>query len=183
MHVPTHILSGWVLGNVVPLRPVERLCCMIAATVPDVDGLGIVFGERAYQDWHHVAAHNLPFCVLSSGLLAGISRTTWHRRAGLFAVYALAFHAHLLMDYYGSGPGWPIVYLWPLSDTAGQLVNWQSWELSSWQNTLVAGLLLAITVCIAAVKRRTPLEVLMPSLDAKFTGRVEAPGSNHTDHA
>ncbi|MDB5327590.1 MAG: hypothetical protein JWM57_3159, partial [Phycisphaerales bacterium] len=33
MHIPTHILSGWVVGNACPLRPGERLACMIAATV------------------------------------------------------------------------------------------------------------------------------------------------------
>lgn len=169
MHVPTHILSGWVLGNLFPLTPRERLCTMIAATVPDLDGLGIVFGDRVYQDWHHVACHNLPFCAIACGALAVFARRKMLGRLGVFSIYVVAFHLHLLMDYYGSGPGWPIVYFWPFSSF--KFVNWQSWELSSWQNTLAAGVMLAITIGIAVVQKRTPLEVLMPSLDAKFTGR------------
>lgn len=38
MHIPTHIMSGWVIANCVPLTPRERLACMIIATVPDIDG-------------------------------------------------------------------------------------------------------------------------------------------------
>ena len=175
MHIPTHILSGWVLGNLFPLTPRERLGAMIAATVPDLDGLGIVFGERAYQDWHHVACHNLPFCLIACGVLAALSRRIGIGLIGLFLLYGALFHLHLLMDYYGSGPGWPIVYLWPFSSF--KFVNWQSWELSSWQNTLAAGVLLAITIGIAAMRKLTPLEVLMPSLDAKFTGRSTSAAS------
>ena len=169
MHIPTHILSGWVGGNAFPLRPGERLACMIAATIPDFDGVGIILGENAYQRWHHMACHNLPFCILASGILAAIGQKSAARRAAMFVLYAGLFHLHLLMDYFGSGPGWPIVYLWPLSNF--RFVNWQAWELSSWQNTVAAGVLLAITVAIAIVRKRTPLEVLMPSLDAKLVDR------------
>ena len=46
MHIPTHILSGWCIGNVLPLNGRERLFCMVAASVADFDGLGIIFGEE-----------------------------------------------------------------------------------------------------------------------------------------
>lgn len=173
MHVPTHILSGWVVANAFPLRPRERLLAMTAATAPDLDGVSYVFGERTYQDWHHVACHNLPFCVLTGVAFASLSRRPAPGRLGLLALYAGLFHLHLLMDYWGSGPGWPIVYFWPVSRFA--FVNWRAWELTSWQNTLTAGVLLAVTVAIAAVTKRTPLELLMPSLDAKLTGRETPP--------
>ena len=169
MHIPTHILSGWVVANVFPLRPGERLCGMIAAAIPDLDGIGIVLGQDAYQRWHHVVCHNLPFGIIVSCVLAGFSRRSNAGRLAIFGLYLLLFHLHLVMDYFGSGPGWPIVYLWPFSDF--RLVNWQAWELASWQNTLTAAVLLAITVAIAIVKRRTPLEVLMPSLDAQLVRR------------
>ena len=143
---------------------------MVAATVPDLDGVSRVFGERAFQDWHHVACHNLPFCVLTSGIFATLGRRPALGRLGPFALYAGLFHLHLLMDYWGSGPGWPIVYFWPFGRWA--VVNWRAWELTSWQNTLTAGVLLAITVAIAVVKKRTPLERLMPSLDAKLVART-----------
>ncbi|HEX8322611.1 MAG TPA: metal-dependent hydrolase [Tepidisphaeraceae bacterium] len=169
MHIPTHILSGWVVGNAVPLNPRERLFCMIAASVADLDGLGIVLGESMYQRWHHVVCHNLPFCVLVSGILVALSRRPALGRILLFSLYVGLFHLHLLMDYYGSGPGWPIVYLWPFSNF--RFMNWQAWELSSWQNTLTAGVLLAITAAVAWWRKRTPLEVLMPSLDQKLVGQ------------
>ncbi|MGC4031372.1 MAG: metal-dependent hydrolase [Tepidisphaeraceae bacterium] len=177
MHIPTHILSGWVLGNAVPMNARERLFCMIAATVPDVDGLGIVFGNELYQRWHHVAAHNLPFCMIVCGVMAALTPRPVIGRAWRFLVYGIAFHLHLLMDYFGSGPGWPIDYLWPLHGL--RFVNWQAWELSSWQNTTAAAVLLAVTAVIAILKRRTPLELLMPSLDAKLVHRPIVAGDEN----
>ena len=36
MHIQTHILSGWVIGNALRLSPRERLFCMVAnAMLPD----------------------------------------------------------------------------------------------------------------------------------------------------
>lgn len=169
MHIPTHILSGWVAANGLPLRPGERLRAMIAATLPDLDGVGIVAGDAAYQRWHHVACHNLPFCILVSVTLAAFGRRAWPARLGLAVFYAGLFHLHLLMDYFGSGPGWPIVYFWPFNDF--RLVNWNAWELSSWQNTTAAAALLLATVWIGWRFKRTPLEVLMPSLDQKLVGQ------------
>jgi len=102
VHIPTHILSGWVIGNCFPLSPAQRLGCMIAATIPDVDGFG-----------------------------------------------------------------WPIVYLWPFSDF--KFVNWDAWDLSSWQNRVTGFALIAITVLIGWQARRTPIEVLYPRLDRMLT--------------
>jgi inner membrane protein len=170
VHIPTHILSGWVIGNAFPLSPRERLACMIAASAADLDGLGIVLGDAAYQRWHHVAFHGLPFCTLAAvALTAWLCRGTLMRRIGVGALLLAIGHVHLAMDYVGSGPGWPIAYLYPFSDF--RFVNWQSWELSSWQNQVSALVLLLITIAIAWRARRTPLEVLMPSLDAKLTRR------------
>ena len=165
MHVPTHILSGWVAANAFPLTAAERLGCMIAASIADLDGLGIIFGEATYQRWHHVVCHNLPFGLLSAAVTALIT-TRGIRRLPVAGLYLALFHLHLLMDYWGSGPGWPITYWWPFSDF--RLVNWRGWELSSWQNTLAAAVLLGMTVLIAVTRRRTPLERLMPSLDRQL---------------
>lgn len=172
MHVPTHIMSGWVIANCVPLTPRERLACMIISTAPDLDGLGILFGRDAYDRWHHVACHGLPFGLLATIVLVMIFSQGTLRRLAVAGVLLICFHAHLLMDYYGSGPGWPIVYWFPFSDF--RFVNWESWDLSSWQNTLAAGVLLVWTIAIARVAKRTPLEVLMPSLDAKLVRKTRA---------
>lgn len=177
MHIPTHILSGWVVGNCFLLTPAQRLGCMIAASVADLDGLGIVgrpFGHAdPYDLYHHVLGHNLPVCVIASVSLAGI--TARSRRAGVLValLYAAIFHLHLLMDDYGSGPGWPIMYAWPFSDF--KFVNWHAWELSSWQNSMTGLVLIAITVLIAWRARRTPLEVLYPSLDRKLVRQPAPP--------
>lgn len=165
MHIPTHILSGWIVGNALPFTARERLFCMLAASLADLDGIGFFFGEEAYWLLHHKAGHNVFFGALLAGGFAAFSS----RKAIAFAAYLFCFHLHLLMDYYGSGPGWAIHYLWPL-DPRGWKTG-DAWELSSWQNRVAFGVLLAITVAIAWRARRTPLELLAPRLDARWTGR------------
>jgi hypothetical protein len=110
MHVPTHLMSGWCVGNLFRLTARERLLCMAAATVADLDGVTYLFGQNAYWDYHHVVCHNLLFAVLvSAGFAAFSAYRLWS-----FFVYLLAAHLHLVLDYYGSGPGWPIAYGWPV---------------------------------------------------------------------
>lgn len=169
MHIPTHILSGWCVGNLFALSPGQRLCCMIAAAAADVDGVGIVFGEEAYWALHHKLGHNVFFGLLLS---AGLTISSRRRRGGLFLLYLLLFHLHLLMDYFGSGPGWMIHYLWP-ADHRGWKTD-LAWPLSSWQNYLAFGVLLAWTVLIARKRRRTPLEMLAPRLDGILLRRPSA---------
>jgi inner membrane protein len=168
LHIQTHIMSGWCLANLVPgLTARERLLAMVAASVADVDGLGIVFGEKYYQDYHHVLGHNLLFAGVVSLVFAALST---HRVVGFGLYFALA-HLHLLMDLYGSGPGWPICYWWPFRHGPGDCwVNWGAWEFYSWQNISAAFGMLAWTVGIAVVCRRTPLEAIMPELDRRLVG-------------
>ena len=167
MHIPTHILSGWVVGNALPLGPRGRLFCMLAAALPDVDGVGFFFGEEAYWRLHHIVGHNVFFgIVLSVGLAVGSTS----RRALAFVAYLACFHLHLLMDFYGSGPGWAIHYFWPLD--GGGFSTIDAWPLDSWQNRVAFAALLAWTIGIAVRRRRTPLESIAPRLDAKLTGRA-----------
>ena len=70
MHIPTHILSGWVVANLLPIGRRERLFCMIAATIPDIDGLGIIVSEHWYTQFHHILGHNLLFGLIVSSVLA-----------------------------------------------------------------------------------------------------------------
>jgi hypothetical protein len=161
MHIPTHILSGWCIGNCFGFTPRERLLCMIAASIADIDGLGFFFSEEVYWRLHHSLGHNVFF-----GVMAALAMAVWSKRwATAFAVYVGLFHLHLLMDYFGSGPGWLIHYLWPLSEA-----GWKThlvWNLFSWQNLMAAGILLAWTGVIAYVARRTPLELIAPRLDRR----------------
>jgi hypothetical protein len=83
-----------------------------------------------------------------------------------FALYLSLVHLHLLMDSFGSGIGWTITYLWPFSSR--EFYNNWCWDFFSWQNQLAGLAFIAWTIVIAAVQRRTPLEVPMPSLDRQI---------------
>lgn len=136
---------------------------MLAASLPDLDGLGILVSEELYWRFHHFAGHNVFFGLLLSVGFAAFSS----KRPLCFVAYLLCFHLHLLMDYVGSGPGWMIHYLWP-ANSYGIKTDY-GWPLDSWQNRVAFALLLLATVAIAYWRRITPLELLAPRLDRRLT--------------
>lgn len=154
------------MANLVPgLTPRERCLAMVAASVADLDGLGILFGDKYYQDYHHILGHNLLCATVVSLVLAAFCT----HRAVAFGLYFALGHLHLVLDYYGSGPGWPICYWWPFRRGHEHcFFNWGAWEFYSWQNISAAFALVGWTVLIAIIQRRTPLEALMPELDRKI---------------
>jgi inner membrane protein len=168
MHIPTHIMSGWCVGNLFNLTPRERLMCMAAASLEDLDGFGAVLGTNSdvYQRFHHNLCHNLTFVTLVAIVFAIVSR---HRIKALL-IYFFLGHLHLLMDYFGSGPGWGIRYFWPFDRYA--YVNPHAWEFFSWQNITTTGVFLIWTIVIAARKGRTPLELITPDLDRRLVSWV-----------
>jgi hypothetical protein len=170
MHIPTHILSGWCIGNLLPLNGRERLFCMIAAGAADFDGLGILFGEETYWDFHHKLGHNVFFAVLLSGVLASLSSRKWLA----FEVFFVLAHLHLVLDYVGSGPGWPLYYLWPVSNM--ETFNPRAWPFFSWQNIATAYVLVGWAIWIAWRDGRTPLECLMPRLDRQLVAMLQRRG-------
>jgi inner membrane protein len=163
VHVQTHILSGWCVGNLLPINARQRLFCMIAASIADIDGLGILFSQELYWDYHHKFGHCAIFGVIVCAALAAFSQ----KRLFSFAIYLALFHLHLLLDVLGSGTGWAIYYFWPIS-SYGINISW-GWELYSWQNITTFALLLIWTIWIAIRFRRTPLEAIMPNLDRQLT--------------
>jgi hypothetical protein len=175
MHIPTHILSGWCIGNLLPLTPRERFFCMIAAAGADLDGVGYAISEELYWDYHHKLGHCAAFGVLSAAAMAWFSR----RRMLAFVVYLSLFHLHLVLDYFGSGPGWPIYYGWPVSDREWE--NPRAWAFFSWQNIGAAFALLAWTAWIAVRYRRTPLERIKPSLERKAIAWIDRRRGARTD--
>ena len=187
MHVQTHILSGWCIANLVPrLTPRERLLSVMAASLADLDGLTIALGQEAYWYTHHVLGHNLAYGLVLSALLAAF--TTRGLRTTGFVLYLALYHLHLVMDYYGSGPGWGIAYLWPFSP-----VQWRradAWAFYSWQNISAAGAMVAWAVLVVYLRGRTPLEAVMPNLDRQLVGllgarppapKIETPPTGTTD--
>lgn len=162
MHTQTHILSGWCAASLFGLTPRERLFCMMAASLADLDGLSAVLGEAAFAEYHHRLSHNLFFALLLAAVLLTLST---HRLKSAL-LYLSLFHLHLLMDHFGSGRSWTIYYLWPASDW--ELKSRHAWPLYSWQNLSTAGALLLWTLLIALHQRRTPLEAIMPHLDRQL---------------
>jgi membrane-bound metal-dependent hydrolase YbcI (DUF457 family) len=178
MHLPTHVLSGWVVASALPgLTPRERGFAMVAATAPDLDGLAIVAGRDAFETYHHVLCHNLFFGLLVTAVL-----TYWspHRRIAA-PLYVGLFHLHLLMDSFGSGRDWGLSYLWPV--VRREWMNPLRWDFFSWQNIVAAYGLLLITVVLAARQGRTPLETVAPALDRRLVdlARRLGLGSRPTD--
>ena len=163
MHVPTHILSGWLCGNLIPsFGPRERFFCMIAASAPDLDGLSLLAGWEMYWDLHHVLLHNLAFAVVLSTLLAFFSRP----RVVAWIVYFALMHLHFLLDLLGSGSDWGVEYFRPFS-----AVSWEipfHWEFLSWQNYAAAFAAIALSFGLIYWKKRTILEYPMPKLNAEI---------------
>ena len=164
MHITTHILSGWVVGNLVSsFGPRERFFCMVAASAPDFDGLSLLGGWDCYCRWHHVVLHNLPFALALSVALAVFSKP----KRVAFPVYLGLVHLHFLMDLLGSGTGWGIAYLWPFSTREYPSFGW---EFFSWQNYLALLLVLAASVGLVYWKKRTIFEYPLPKIDREVTG-------------
>jgi len=162
MHIPTHILSGWCLANCFTLTARERFLAMAAASLADLDGISRIFGEETYWDYHHVVGHGLLFAAVMTIIFTAFST---HRLKAALLYFALT-HVHLVLDYFGSGPNWPIHYLWPLD--MGTVISDRAWPLSSWQNVTAAGVLLLWTLWIARRKGRTPVEWITPDLDRRL---------------
>ncbi len=162
MHIQTHCLIGWNIANLLPLGKRERFFAMLVSIMPDLDVLSKVFGEDAYQDYHHVLSHNLPALTVFALIPACFSRP----KSGCFIFYMLLGHLHLLMDYYGSGEGWSISYLWPFSNR--EFMTGYGWEFYSWQNLTAGGLMIVWMLAIIYFKKRTPLEYIMPKLDRQL---------------
>ena len=167
MHIQTHLLSGWVIANALPLTPRDRALCMAAAVAPDLDGLGIVVSQELYWDLHHKLGHNVFFFAIVALVCAAAGQ---RRGWVLGATFAIGW-LHFAMDYLGSGPGWGLWPWWPVNDLE---VKWAgAWPFYSWQNIGTFVVLLAVTVWIAWRRGRTPLEWLMPRLDRQLVDLLQ----------
>jgi hypothetical protein len=162
MHIPTHLMSGWCVGAALPLTGRERAVCMAVATLPDLDGLSLAFGRDAYERWHHVIGHNIFAGVLLAAGGAMMARASIRGR--FFCLGLALFHLHLLMDFYGSGPGWQIHYGWPITDRG--LWTEDAWEFGAWQNYAAMLGLLVVSVAFAVWKQITPFELVAPGIDS-----------------
>jgi len=160
-----HAELSWLAGVKLAARR-DRLLVTLAGLAPDLDGLSLLAGEEGYAKWHHVLTHGIVSAVAVSAVCAAFAS----QRARVAAVAFAAFHLHLLCDLAGSGPGWPLTYLWPFSP-----VEWMwdgQWNLASWQNSLI-GLVATLAVLACAVPfGRTIVELLSLRADAAVVATV-----------
>lgn len=183
MHVATHFFTGWLVA-VVPegLSRRERGLIAFAGVAPDLDGVGVVVEQLTanathpllwYSNYHHILGHNLGFALGMTALGYGLAK----RRALTALLVFLAFHTHLLFDLAGSrgsdGDQWPIPYLLPFSN-AWQLSWSGQWRLSSWQNSTLTGVLMAVIVWAAWRYGRSPLGLFSPRGDVVFVQTLRA---------
>lgn len=143
---------GWLIAQPLARRR-DRIAIAAIAVAPDVDGFGIVIDPDLYVAFHHRLAHGAAAAVIATVVGAALCQP--RLRGALLAL--LAFHSHVVMDLCGSGPGWPIIYGWPLSDVEW-LPSWQ-WDLSSWQNLVFGVVVIAACLATAVVVGRSPVEL------------------------
>jgi inner membrane protein len=167
MHLQTHLLASWSVGAALPERRDRRLVAW-AGVLPDLDGLSVLWGVDAYGRWHHVLTHGLLAALATTALVALVARD--RVRAALLAL--VAFHLHLALDLVGSGPGWVIVYLYPLSQGSIGGFPW-AWELSSWPNLLFTAALVGVSLVTAVRWGRSFVESCAPvAVDVRFCALV-----------
>lgn len=167
MNPIVHAELSWLAGARLDARR-DRVLVALAGVVPDVDGLTLLAGEEAYGRYHHVFTHGLVSALVCGVVFGAIAK----RKLVVGLLSVAAFHLHLLCDLAGSGPGWPITYLYPFSHVE---TMWSGqWNLASWQNTLI-GLAATLGVLACALPLgRTAVELFSVTLDAKVVATLRA---------
>jgi len=169
----THFLSGWTVANMTALNKRDRMLVTLAAVIPDIDGLGVVWdllsgngGFEFYQRYHHVFGHNIFFGLILAalGFAAGV------RKGIVLSLVFISFNVHILEDLVGShGLGndfWAVPYFWPLSNR--EYVWSGQWPLNGWQNFAITGALLILMFHWAWKRGHSPIEIVSLKADVKF---------------
>ena len=163
-----HAELGWLLAVPVARNRRERVWGALAGVLPDLDGLTLAAypwdkGD-AFARWHHLLTHGVLAAVVVAALGFALCRGA---RVRVALVALASFHLHLLCDLMGSGQGWPIAYLWPLSSTMTEQFRW-GWELASWQNGCIAVAASFAILAVGAVRGFSIVELFSTRADAVF---------------
>ena len=174
----THLLGGWMVANITPMRRRERAAVTLAAVVPDLDGAGLVVDlfQRGihtefaphYEAYHRMLGHNVFVGIAIAVVCYAVAR---ERRWLVASLGLLSFHTHLLGDLVGSrGPTpsdiWPIYYLWPLSSHP---FAWSGqWALNAWPNIALTFILLMGTIYLAWRRGYSLVGIVSPYADEVF---------------
>ena len=156
MWVGGHAQVGWFAARWAGLEQRDRCLVALAAMLPDLDGLSIVFGYSAYYRIHHVWLHNVFACAGIALLVAVTAR----RKVAVFVVAAAGILLHIVSDGFGLLALMP---LWP----ASRWVFWpndESYWIAAIFEAGVPVLLIAAQVRLARrdgpASRKT--EILLP---------------------
>lgn len=129
MKLPEHIALSFLLaqfGVQEQYGPLGTSLVIAAGCLPDLDGLGIVFGWRLYRRYHRILGHGLPLTCCGPLLLAlfGAHFLGTEALAPLWLWLQVSLFLHLFTDvaFYN----WPVQLLWPLSrrGAAFDLIGW-----------------------------------------------------------
>ena len=157
-------MISWSCANVTDLSRRDRALITLAGIAPDVDGFGYVsdylkLSNDLYCRFHHIWGHNIGACLVYLFIVLLVAK----RKVLATSLAAVTFHLYLICDVIsGRGPDdyqWPVPYLLPFSDAW----NWTwsgQWYLHGWQNSVVYGIFLILTVFIAVKKKITPVELI-----------------------
>ena len=148
-HFLTHVGLSWILANLVQLSPRDRALVVLAGTVLDLDGVGILWSEHAYTVAHRAVGHGVLAAAVVVIAALRFAVSPWP--TALLA--AASFHLHLLLDLVGTG-GAPIRYVWPFSDHGWSYGG--RWVLASWPNAVVMAATALGVLAIALHRRRAP---------------------------
>jgi hypothetical protein len=149
LHFLTHIGLSWIVANLLPGSRKDRWLIVLAGVVPDLDGVGILWSQTAYNATHRVMGHCLMFGLLLIAIAVLRADAPWKTAA----LTAISFHLHLVLDVVGTG-GLPIRYFWPFSDRGWEYRG--HWVLASWQNALVMAATLGGVVWMVWHSAREP---------------------------
>jgi len=169
----THFLAGWLLANTASLSRRDRALVVVAAVIPDVDGLGAIpelltrnsaHPLTWFSQYHH-SLHTLAFALAVTLASFLIAQRRWMTALLVF----LSFHLHLLGDLLGArgpdGYSWPIPYLKPFSNSV-QLSWHGQWALNAWPNVVITSFFAFLTLFLAWRNGFSPLEFVSANANA-----------------
>jgi len=161
MFFPAHAGAGWLLANTVKGDRRFRGAVLLAAVLPDIDGLTLPFGTDSFIKYHHILAHNILFSIILSFL--AIAFCNEHRIKALIFTQ-IAFYTHFFGDYFLTRI--PLYFLYPFSDASYRYPGglWLGHPV----NYILMLVALLIFIVIAVKWKRTPLELFSPSADKQL---------------
>jgi hypothetical protein len=168
-----HLQYGWWFAHWGKFGRRERAIIALAGAGPDLDGLSLLAGGDAFLKYHHILFHNVG-AVAGAVVIAGV--LLW-RKPLAFLLTVFAFAMHIVEDYITVG--WNQHPWQPFSaatvNLSDHLPNWV--VQGAFQYTAMA-FIVGMSVWIYIRHKRTPLEILSPSLDHLIINYAVLPWRN-----